>query len=133
MKRVILQTLMFTGLVLLISCENKITCQREFTMRNSTSDMVIMAALVKNGEDNCMLTFLHEIQPNDQVTHEYRTCLQDKFSNKPLEFYIVDPNKFNILNEFYDCESIDNRNTILKKYSLSTDELKSMNWTIPYP
>lgn len=134
MKSVILQTLLFTGLFLLISCENKITCQREFFFVNNSQDSVVIGDVMQDGFGNCILSGWHNtIPPGGKVRNDKRGCLESSFENKNLEFYVIDPDDFKKQEDFYPCDSVEIKNSILRKYSLSSDELKSMNWTITYP
>ena len=63
-----------------------------------------------------------------------RGCWEKKLINGVnFEFYVVDPVKYNTTNVFYNCDSIEVKNKILKRYSLTLDDLKKSNYTIHYP
>ena len=95
MKSVILQMLMFTWLFLLISCENKITCQREFFFVNNSQDSVVIGDVIQDGFGNCILSGWHgTIPPGGKVRNDKRGCLQSSFENKNLELYVVNPDDF---------------------------------------
>jgi hypothetical protein len=61
-------------------------------------------------------------------------CWESILANgEPEEIYIIDPNHYNDPNVFYDCDSIEIKNTVLKHYVLTLDDLKKNNFTITYP
>jgi hypothetical protein len=64
----------------------------------------------------------------------YHNCIENRLSDGSVEeIYIVDPNNFNNPNELYSCDSIELKNTILKHYVLSLEDLKNSNFIITYP
>lgn len=114
-------------------CERPENCHRSFRFVNNTQDSVIMADVFHDGFGNCNLGYWFGISGKDEAEPSYRTCLEDKLSSENLEFYIVDPMHFNNQQKFYFCDSIELKNKVLKKYTISLGELQSNNFKITYP
>ncbi len=54
-------------------------------------------------------------------------------SNSFIELYIVDISHYNDIELYYDCDSVELYNKVLRKYTLDLDDLKAINFTINYP
>jgi len=117
----------------LSGCERPNDCHRSFKFVNTTQDSVLLGTVVSNGLGECSLGYVSGISGENETEISYRTCLEDKLSSKDLEFYIVDPEYFNNQQEFYGCDSIEIKNKVLKKYTISLGQLQSNNFTVSYP
>ncbi len=107
-------------------------CHRKITIINNSTNSIIRA--FKYYSDNkCQLNG-SVIASGDLYEDKRNGCFEGIVTDTQLyDLYIVDPNNYNAPLEFYDCDSIEIKNTVLKHYVLTLDELKAMNFTISYP
>ncbi|MCX6244305.1 MAG: hypothetical protein NTU98_06315 [Bacteroidetes bacterium] len=125
-------------IVLLIPFEScrKTECHRIINIINSTSDTVILA---QKGYENVSGTTLckldgSEFYPGETWELKRRDCWEDILAGgKTWEIFIVDPKHFNPPFIVYDCDSIEIKNTVLKHYLITLDDIKKQNFTISYP
>ena len=133
MKQVILLIL---SLILLSAS----TCQKEdddchysISIKNNSSIEIIVATRLENADGNCRLDGK---TVNTGKTYDYRPfnfCIEKSLdNNSSLEIYIVNPVQFNDPNAYYDCDSIEIKNTVLKHYVLTLDDLIQSDFTIIY-
>lgn len=116
------------------TCNNECDdCHREIIIQNNSEDSVIMASRFYH-YDLCALQGL-TLKPGDTYTFDNKSrCWEDMLSNgRTKEVYIVDPEKFNNPIIFYNCDSIEEKNKVLKHYILTLDDLKRSNFTVTYP
>jgi hypothetical protein len=105
-------------------------CHHSVVIENGSSDSIIFALkfynLTKCGLDGEVLL------PNaKQDWHTYRTCWKNRLANgKSEEIYFIDPQNFYQGGGFYNCDSIDIKNKVLKHYIFTLDDLKRNNFTI---
>jgi hypothetical protein len=134
MKKInIVVPILLLAFISLSSCD-RINCNREFTVVNTSKDSLIVATLIKNVNGGCNLAYFFGVSKKWYKTSpSSRTCLENEYSNQNLEFYIVNPSKFNDQVVFYSCDSIEEKNTILKKYSITIGELESNDFKVYYP
>lgn len=133
MKITLLLTLGF--LVLAASkCKNKgDDCHYEITIKNNANQDVIVAYKFTNLEAKCILDG-HVIPPNGYYKESAKICWENKISKStPYDLYIIDTANYNSSNIFYSCDSIEYKNTILKHYVLTLEDLKKTNFTVTYP
>jgi hypothetical protein len=85
-------------------------------------------------DDLCVLQGV-TIKAGETFTeHSYKQCWEDRLSGgKAQDIYIVDPTQFNDQNSYYDCDSIEIKNKILKHYVLTLDDLRQSSFTVTYP
>jgi len=107
-------------------------CHHDLIVLNNSNDTIICA--IKSYYDNLCKLDGPELIPNESYTFNLlRTCWEEELSNgKKQEFYIVDAANYNVSGVFYD-DSIEIKNTVLKHYVLSLDDLKQINFTVTYP
>ncbi|HNV50600.1 MAG: hypothetical protein WBH71_01475 [Bacteroidales bacterium] len=109
------------------------SCHRKITIINHSTNSIVQALNIKNAAGKCFLTG-SILLPEEIYEYTNRSCFEDILSaGETFEFYLIDPNHYNTPGIFYDCDSIEIKNTILKHYLLTLDELKSMNFTVNYP
>jgi|SRR5690554_2465985 len=120
------------------SCGKKDDCVYKIKIQNNSSDTIIYSRKLTLGVDptKCQLTIKARLSP-DQSTEESLTnnCWEDKLKYTPFEFYIVNKDSINE-GGFYDCDSINYYNDILRYYRFDEadiDSLKSVDWIIRYP
>lgn len=64
--------------------------------------------------------------------------IRDPWENRLIngiaqDIYIVDPKKMNTIGKYYDCDSIDVYNKVLRHYVLTLEDLNRMNFIVTYP
>jgi hypothetical protein len=112
-------------------------CHFGLTITNKSDKKVLYALrLTYAMEDNkCRLDYPEELSPNASLTESRKgACWEEILSVRDFEFFIVDPDHFN-QGFFYNCDSIEHYNTVLKHYILTKEdieELKRNNFTITY-
>jgi len=115
-----------------IACKRH-TCHTDLTFKNNSPDTVIVAFKAYNN-GNCSLDAINKIAKAEFTYSHYSNCLEDEFSNgKTLDIYFVDPAKFNKPSIFYNCDSIEIKNKVLKHVVLTLDEFEASNFTVSYP
>lgn len=132
MKKMIVYFPIIALLLSSFGCE-KLKCHREFTFVNNTSDSLVIGNVLPDGFGNCIISSWNTVSSNSDVEFDFRPCLEDKFSNKNLEFYVIDADHFNDQEVFYSCDSIEFMNDILKEYSVTLGELQENDFKVYYP
>ena len=108
-------------------------CHHKITIVNHSSENIIQAMNIENTSGKCILTG-SIILPEGIYEYTDRSCFEDVLSaSEKFGFYLIDPVHFNAPGIFYNCDSIEYKNTILKHYSLTLEELKSTSFMITYP
>jgi len=108
-------------------------CHRKITIINTSNQNIIQALCGHEPSGKCILSG-STITPNDIYEFRINECWEGRLANgQPQEIYIVDPNHYNPPEVFYDCDSIEIKNTILKHYVLYLEDLKKNNFTVTYP
>lgn len=132
MKRI---TILSTICFLILTMQACLTDKGNYllTITNNSNDSIIMA--YKFYYDTlCVLQGSTIKSGNAYTEHSGEQCWEKRLSNgRTYEFYIIDPKKFNPSNKYYNCDSIEEKNDILKHYVLTLDDLKNINWEITYP
>jgi hypothetical protein len=130
-------TTLISLIIFCISCFSccKEKCHREFTMVNNSQDSVIVGTVIKDVYGNCSLNGYPYVGANKQANRIYRHCIEAEFASKNLDFYLVDAAFFNDESgdSFYPCDSIEVNNTVLKRYSITLEELESNDFKVYYP
>ena len=108
-------------------------CHREFKIKNLSNGSIIRALNMQNTSNKCNLSG-SVIKPNEYYIMDRRSCWEDILAkNAKLEIYIVDTSLFNSPNVYYDCDSIEIKNKVLKHYVLTLEDLQKNNFVITYP
>jgi hypothetical protein len=129
MKKI--SVLLMVSLVILSSRCDKGECHKSITFINESSDTIIFGERYHYSW-NCNLAGVF-LTPGMSYNHS-RSCWEDYFiNNDSTEFFVIDPIKYNETNEFYDCDSIYERNLILREYNLTLMDLQSTNFIVTYP
>lgn len=116
------------------------TCQREgedchynLLIRNNSGDSVKMAYRFYYDEF-CVLQGLTLKAGEAYTEHLSQQCWEDRLSGGNVQdIYIVEPSQFNDQNSYYDCDSIEIKNKVLKHYVLTLEDIKKSNFIITYP
>jgi hypothetical protein len=115
-------------------CNKDKECHSSITCINKSNDTIIWAMKTLYASSNLCKLEGTALVYNQSKTYDVRYCWEDEFyNNKKLEFFIVNPNKYNNDTVFYSCDSLEFKNNILKHYILDLEDLQRMNWTVTYP
>jgi len=108
-------------------------CHRKIIIKNNSDETILPAFKISDLYGQCRLS--GSIIETDSSYKDSRSeCWENKlFNGKTYELYIIDPANYNVPLMFYDCDSITFKNTVLKHYILTLNELKQSNFTITYP
>ena len=108
---------------------------------NSNSEIIFGINFFSKGLINCRLDINLQkdiILPGETLKYRpypYPDCIENAIlaSNKTLLYpiYIIDPS--NYTTEAVPCEEFEERNTILRTYVLTLEDLERMDYTINYP
>ena len=111
-------------------------CHYTITIKNEGVEKVIYSTvLYHDNRTKCFLTKNAELNPSESFEQRIRICREDRLKHQNFEFYIVDNDGFSE-GGFYDCDSIEYRNTILKHYVITQadlEQLRANNFIITYP
>jgi hypothetical protein len=116
-----------------LTCKKNADCHKKIIIKNNSNQSIIPSFKFINPDNKCILSG-STINSGEIFEDERKECWEIKISSSNYyELYIVDPSNYNSPNEFYSCDSIELRNTILKHYVLSLEDLKNNNFIITYP
>ncbi|MDR6807495.1 hypothetical protein J2Y45_004695 [Dyadobacter sp. BE34] len=126
--------------LLLVTLSTASTCHREgpdchhnIIFKNDSKGTIIYA-LPFTDLSGCILENRFKAEPGEEFALDLpRYCWEQELAKgKTAELYVIDPAKFNAGFHFYDCDSIQIKNKVLKHYELTLDDLKRNNFTITY-
>lgn len=114
-------------------------CHKKIKIKNNSDTAIIFAQKFGyHGPDSCILTGAMLLPDSSFSEVLYRHCYENLLRNgNTFQLYILPawdtiaisyPPKYT-----YDCDSINKRYNILKKYDLTLKELQDMDFTITYP
>jgi hypothetical protein len=124
--------IMFSILIVAIlsSCWDK-DIQRDLIIKNNSSDSiyVIYTEIYPDTTLDCRLAAI-----GVGANQEYRFFLRNGWENELgrigiLQLFIIDKDIWNT----EPCDTIKKSNKILKRYQLTLDDLRNLNWRITYP
>lgn len=109
-------------------------CHKTIKITNSSDSTVIYSTILYDGSNssNCLLSKRAVLKTGERFEESLRVCWENELKIRDFEFYIVDTSGFND-EGFYPCDSIEKRNTILKKYELSLEDLQMTDFRVIYP
>jgi hypothetical protein len=110
-------------------------CHIRYSIQNKSSQSVIYAMKIGSaGTDLCKLDgSLGILGVGETKTKQLSYCMEGEFSGgRTYDIWIVDPAFFNPPLVYYQCDSIEMRNKVLKKFELTLQDMKDANWTIVY-
>ena len=108
-------------------------CHRKITIINKSDQDIVQALNFKNTSGKCILSG-SILKPDSSSELRLNECWESSLADGHAEeIFIVDPNHFNVSGVFYDCDSIEIKNTVLKHFILNLDDLQSSNFTVSYP
>jgi len=116
------------------TCKNEgEDCHRKIIIINKSNQDVMFGLKFQDPSNKCNLSLMILKQDSIYELHS-NECYERRLANgQTREFYIVDPNHQNIPLIFYNCDSVEIKNTVLKHYVLTLEDLRKMNWTVTYP
>ena len=110
-------------------------CHRIISVHNNSDSTVFIGDIARYASDN--LCYLSAVEIESTSSYEFtllRSCWEKRLiEGKIKEIYIVAPSNFNEQGKFYDCDSIELMNTILRKYELNLKALEASNFIVNYP
>lgn len=112
-------------------------CHHGIVIENASSDSIIFALkfynLTHNNLTQCGLDGEVLLSKSKVDWHDYRVCWENRLSSgKSEEIYFIDPRHFYQGGGFYDCDSIEIKNKVLKHYVFTLEGLRKNNFTITY-
>lgn len=122
-------------LTTLTACWNNHDCHHSLQIKNNSMDTVFYTMKAYEGNAGMEFCYLagEKLAPSESRIEKLSTCWEEVLSGtSTFDFYIVSKDCINDY-EFYDCDSIEQKNQILKAYSLTLEEIQDMNWAITYP
>lgn len=135
MRRMLLPISFLCLLLSATKCQKKDECHESFFLKNDSQENVIIALRSEEG-----LTGLCRLEGESYSSGQsfeldlFRSCWEEELSGgRRQDVYIVDPSNYNDPSEFYPCDSIEVRNTVLRKYELTLEDLQATNFTMSYP
>ena len=134
MKKILILSF-FSLLFLASTCQKEgEDCHRRIKIINNSTDSIIIAFKGYYGSSGLCNLAGSILKTNDTYELTRNVCWESILANgQSEEIYIVDPNNFNEPGAFYDCDSIEIKNTVLKLYVLSLEDLKKNKFTVTYP
>ena len=134
MKKKLYISLLLCFTLFVLNCENEDNSHYYIQVENRSE---IDVYLTRRGLYNhyCMMDLLTTIKKDSVFQYQpYNTKIERQLGgNRTIELYIVNPDHFNNINEYYDCDSLAIKNDILKHYKLTLEDLQRMNWKVVYP
>ena len=134
------QKFLFSSLLLAFSLTTAMKCKKEgpdchYTMyfKNESQDTVLLAMMVYM-DSLCKLDMRSRISPDSTIDYNIGSCWEDRFhAGRSPEVFFVDPKHFNGPYDFYSCDSIFYKNTVLSHKILRLEELKKNGFVVTYP
>ncbi len=109
-------------------------CHYNIRIENNSSSKIIAATSLQNVEHECILDGKIINKGDFYLYKPFNYCIENSMDNSTtIDVYLVDPTLFNTTNLYYNCDSIEIKNKILKHHILTLDDLKQINFTISYP
>jgi hypothetical protein len=108
-------------------------CHLEITILNQSNHSIIAAHKYIDIYHKCILSG-NVILPNESYEESSKGCLENEMSSEhPYELYLIDPSHYNQPSGFYNCDSIEYYNEVLKHYVFTIEDLKNEGFSITYP
>ena len=105
-------------------------CHYDLMFTNQSSADTIIYALEFYYDSLCVLQGTY-LLPDESYTESLRICWENSLSEgRTHDIYVVSPSQYNNPEIFYDCDSIQYKNTILKKYELSLKDLQDNDFKV---
>jgi len=109
-------------------------CHRKFSVINKATDSVICATKAYWSSSGLCNISGKVLKYNDSYEFTSHDCWENVLSNgKTQDIYIVDPSKYNNPDVYYNCDSIEIKNKVLKHFVLTLDDLQKNDFTVTYP
>lgn len=125
--------LLSTAFTLTASKCKKEECHSTVYVKNDSKDSVIVGLWVKDAFGRCTINGPTLQAEKTYERRPYNGCIEDNLPDgATYEILIVDPLQFAGNNVFYQCDSLEIKNKILKRFNMTLQELKSNNFTMIY-
>ena len=114
-----------------ITCKKQV-CHHTISIRNNSLDSVIIA--LKWRDNNLCHLNGDFYLPGTIFPLKNRDCWESYLSDgKTQEIFIVDRKMYNDPLKFYNCDSIEIKNKVLKHFTLTLNDLQSLDFVVTYP
>lgn len=132
MKKIMI--ILISVILMSSTCKNEgEDCHRSIILKNKSNQDIMFGLNIQNTSYKCNLS-LRILKPDSIYEFRLNECYENRLANGRIEeIYIVNPNHYNVPLIFYNCDSIEIKNTILKHYVLTLNDLRKMNWLVTYP
>lgn len=108
-------------------------CHHTITWRNTSPDTVIFAFRANYPGQGCNLQG-RRIASSGSFEDHNRVCWEDELhGDNKYEVYVLSTDGYNDPAIYYSCDSLEHRNTILAKRSLSSEDLLATDFVVAYP
>jgi hypothetical protein len=125
--------LLSTAFTLTASKCKKEECHSTIYVKNESKDSVIVGRRFKDAVGRCNIDGWTLRSGETYEKRAYKGCIEDNMPDgSTYEIYIVDPLQFAGNTVFYQCDSLEIKNKILKRFNMTLQELKSNNFTMIY-
>jgi len=108
-------------------------CHYQIKIKNNSGNEIIAAIPLVNANNKCRLD---GEKINKGGFFDYRPfnfCIENSMSSSTTQdIYIIDPALYNSIDTYYNCDSIEIKNKVLKHYVLTLEDLKQTNFTVTY-
>lgn len=110
-------------------------CHYSVKIQNN-SEKKMLWGIVSAGIKGCKISSSEIESKSTDKYNPYSTCIEDRLTHKNdsnIIVYFLDPQSTFSPDEFYNCDSVENKYTILKKCAYTLNDLKNSDFTISYP
>lgn len=116
------------------NCVNEDNYHEYITVKNQSEKDVYLAFKGLYYPDKCFMHSTKTLTKGEVFEFfPYNGRIESRLKGgSTLEFYLIDPSRFNKNGEYYDCDSIAIKNDILMHYNLTLEDLERMNWQVVY-
>ncbi|MFQ3579873.1 MAG: hypothetical protein SNJ71_07020 [Bacteroidales bacterium] len=132
--------LLIVILLILTSSTCKEKCQKSINFVNNSEIELYVISSIFYPDTNSYKTafpdptlnkYYYKVEPNSTSNRaiRYRTCIEAKLSMDTLMIYVFEAKVL----ETIPWDTVKAKNLVLKRYDVSIDDIKRMNWTITYP
>lgn len=135
MKKILYTLLLLCFTFFVFSCDNDDNYHTSITIKNhSETDIYLAVRGMYTYYGKCFMDSIKTLERDEIFKYTpYNGNIERQLRGGGfLEFYLVNPIRFNITNEYYDCDSLTIKNDILMHYKLTLKDLERMNWEIVY-
>ena len=122
--------------LLFFSCRTKKYCHKQVEIVNNSAQNVVVGTFTIGGNEgtcgyNKHVVILANSSIKYSLSYAGHDCVERSDESTLLPIYIFDQNNYSA--EIVDCDSLNNKNTVLKEFNLTLENLKSNNFKLVFP